>query len=59
MVFAGLLGPSVAILRLASGDPRLIALMCRSDVTDGQGTILEPALCSPQGDIWTQYLVGA
>jgi hypothetical protein len=56
IMLAGLFAPSVAILLLESGDVRLVALMCGPDLTHGKGDI---AVCSPQGDVWAQNLVGA
>ena len=59
-----LFAPSVAILTLAAGEVRLLALLCGLDIRpDAVGTNVSggnrPTVCSPQGDVWGQYLVGA
>jgi hypothetical protein len=56
IMLAGLFGPSVAILTLESGDARLVALMCGPDVVRSTGDI---TVCSPQGAVWPENLVGA
>ena len=53
-----LFGTSIAILSLASGKVRLVALLCRSETHDNCGHV-DPAVCSAEGDVWGQYLVGA